>query len=94
MGALSDCGRQFALVGGLAVSMRSEPRFTKDVDLAVSVADDADAEQVVHSLLQIGYSVLASLEQIATGRLATIRLRPPVEGSEIVVDLLFASCEI
>ena len=31
-----DC----ALVGGLAVSVRAEPRFTRDVDLAV-VASDA-----------------------------------------------------
>lgn len=33
-----------ALVGGLAVSVRTEPRFTRDVDLAVGVVDDAEAE--------------------------------------------------
>ncbi len=33
----------YALVGGLAVSARAEPRTTRDVDLAVSVADDREA---------------------------------------------------
>jgi predicted nucleotidyltransferase len=31
---LSERGRRFALVGGLAVSVRSEVRFTRDVDIA------------------------------------------------------------
>ena len=30
-------GRKFALVGGLAVSVRAEVRFTRDVDLVVGV---------------------------------------------------------
>ncbi len=47
---LTALGRQFALVGGLAVSARAEVRFTRDVDLAVAVVDDADAEQLVHLL--------------------------------------------
>lgn len=37
-------GRGFALVGGLAVSARTEPRLTRDTDLAVAVADDVEAE--------------------------------------------------
>jgi hypothetical protein len=36
--------RRFALVGGLAVSARAEPRMTRDADLAVVVNDDHDAE--------------------------------------------------
>lgn len=40
-------GRPFALVGGLAVSFRAEVRFTRDVDLAVVVKDDADFESLV-----------------------------------------------
>jgi hypothetical protein len=31
-------------VGGLAVSSRCEPRFTRDLDLAVASPDDAAAE--------------------------------------------------
>ena len=33
----------FALIGGLAVSARTEPRFTRDADLAVAVESDAQA---------------------------------------------------
>jgi hypothetical protein len=32
------------LVGGLAVSVRTEPRFTRDVDLVVAISDDHAAE--------------------------------------------------
>ena len=34
---------RWALVGGLAVSARTIPRFTKDLDFAVAVADDGEA---------------------------------------------------
>ena len=85
-------GRAFAVVGGLAVSVRAEPRFTRDIDLALAVANDADAEALVRSLVASGYRVIASLEQEAVGRLATVRLQSPSEGPEgVVVDMLFAS---
>ncbi len=82
----------WALVGGFAVSARAEPRFTRDVDVAVEVADDRAAEQSVHDLVTGGYRLLASVEQDAVGRLATVRLSP-VAG-DVVVDVLFASSGI
>ena len=45
-------GRRFALVGGLAVSVRAEVRFTRDVDIAVAVADDPEAESLTYELSQ------------------------------------------
>jgi hypothetical protein len=47
-------GRRWALVGGLAVSARAEPRTTRDVDIVVDVQDDADAEDLddLRSLLR------------------------------------------
>jgi len=82
----------WALVGGLAVSARVEPRFTRDIDLALAVSDDAMAEALVHRLVGLGYGILASLEQEQVGRLATVRLEAPAEGpAGVVVDLLFAS---
>jgi hypothetical protein len=84
--------RAWALVGGLAVSTRAEPRFTRDIDLAVAAADDKDAEAVVRGLVGSGYRVLATLEQETAGRLATVRLEVPRgDPSAVVVDLLFAS---
>jgi predicted nucleotidyltransferase len=80
----------FALVGGLAVSAWVEPRFTRDADLAISVEDDSQAEELVSKLRSKGYSVLATVEQEAVGRLATVRL----EKGDAIVDLLFASSGI
>lgn len=94
---LSELGRRGALVGGLAVSARSEPRFTRDVDVAVVVRDDSDAESLIHALQQRGYRGFGLIEQEATSRLAAIRLeRPGAKGEPAgdVVDLLFASSGI
>lgn len=85
----------WALVGGLAVSVRTEPRFTRDVDVAVAVDGDAGAESLARSMMSNGYQMLATIEQEETGRLATIRLIPPVRNiRSVVVDLLFASSGI
>jgi hypothetical protein len=88
-------GRHFALVGGFAVSARTEPRLTRDADLAVRVTDDRDAEALVRALQGRGWRVVAAVEQDAAGRLATVRLA--VAGEDVhgaVVDLLFASSGI
>jgi len=85
----------FALVGGMAISVRVEPRFTRDVDLAVVAQTDADAETLVRYLRSRGYTVAVALEQVTTRRLATIRLRstsPP--KASVIVDLMCASCGI
>ncbi|MBO0839680.1 MAG: nucleotidyl transferase AbiEii/AbiGii toxin family protein [Sciscionella sp.] len=83
-------------MGGFAVSARAEPRFTRDVDVAVAVADDSEAELLVRDLLGAGYHLSASVEQEATGRLATARLvSMPVRAAEqVIVDVLFASSGI
>lgn len=86
--------RQWALVGGFAVSARAEPRFTRDIDVAVMVDDDLDGERLVRSLLASRYRPLASVEQDETGRLATVRLGCPLGDGDVVVDLLFASSGI
>lgn len=87
---LDLAAKPWALVGGLAVGVRSEPRFTRDIDLAVKVADDAEAEALILTLCQSGYSVHAVIEQKKVGRLATVRLQPPGKVG-IITDLLFAS---
>lgn len=84
----------FALVGGLAVSVRTEPRFTRDADLVVTLASDAEAEALILSLRARGYGAGAIVEQEAVGRLATVRLTLSSEAQAPVVDLLFASSGI
>ena len=77
------------------MSARTEPRFTRDADLAVLVAGDRDAEALVRDLQGRGWRVVAPIEQDAAERLATVRLALAgeyVRGA--VVDLLFASSGI
>lgn len=84
--------RSWAIVGGFAVSARAEPRFTRDIDVAVAVRDDAESEAIVRSLIADGYRPIGSVEQDDAGRLAIMRLNCPVgDAGEVVVDLLFAS---
>jgi predicted nucleotidyltransferase len=83
--------RGFALVGGMAVSIRGEVRFTRDVDLAVSVASDAEVEELVRDLAAVGYMAIATVEHETKKRLAMVRLRSP---NGVVVDLLAASSGI
>ena len=90
-GELRRLGRRFALVGGLAVSVRAEVRFTRDVDIAVAVADDSEAESLTYELRLAGYSAVASVEHETRHRLSTVRLMSP---SGVKVYLLFASSGI
>jgi hypothetical protein len=90
---LNDLGVDLALVGGLAVSVRAEPRLTRDADFAVSVANDSEAEEVVRDLASVGYVPGTMVEQEATGRLAAIRLTHQ-DDPGVVTDLLFASSGI
>jgi len=93
---LGSVGARWALVGALAVGARSKPRFTADLDLALAVASDDEAEHIVAQLRASGYVVGAIMEHRTTGRLATVRLGTEEGGEEDVpvVDLLFASCGI
>ena len=84
----------FALVGGLAVSVRTEPRFTRDADLAVALASDAEAEALIDELCAHDFRMEAVVEQEAVGRLATVRLTRSSELQAPVIDLLFASSGI
>ena len=88
--------RPWALVGGLAVSVLSEPRTTRDLDVAVAVESDGEAEEVVQQLQNRGYRLAqAPFEQTARGRLATVRLLIPGRRAEgVLFDVLLASSGI
>lgn len=86
--ALRRRGRRFALVGGLAVSIRSEVRFTRDVDIAIVALTDAEVEALIRELRVDGYTPVAVVEHETTKRIATVRL---ASKTGVVVDLLIAS---
>jgi len=79
---LATKGRKFAIVGGLAVSVRAEVRFTRDVDVAISVVDDQDAEALVYELRAAGYMPVASVEHETRKRLSTVRLLSPINATD------------
>jgi len=89
--ALEARGRRFALVGGLAVSLRAEVRFTRDVDFALVASDDADVERLVLNLRHEGFATVAVVEDERHGRVAITRLR---SSYGVIVDLLVASSGI
>jgi hypothetical protein len=87
--------RALALVGGLAVSGRTEPRFTRDLDFAIAVENDAEAESIVFGLQGRGFTVVATFEHATMHRLATVRLRQHARAPFVdLLFLLFASCGI
>ncbi len=90
---LTDLGARFALVGGLAVSVWGEPRYTRDVDLAIGVDHDEEAERLVREFSVRNYEIVTVIEQTRANRLATARLRR-IEDRSVYIDLLFASSGI
>jgi hypothetical protein len=86
-------GYSWALVGGLAVSTRAEPRFTADVDVVVAVDDDRAAERFVRGMLADGYSLLQAFDH-DSGRLALARMTLPLDDVDVTIDLMFASSGI
>ncbi len=92
---LGEYDHAWALVGGWAVSIRTEPRFTRDVDVAVAVETDHEAEALVSALTAGPFVIDSVVEQDAVSRLATVRLRPKATGdSGMLLDILFASSGI
>lgn len=81
------------MVGGIAVSLRTQERFTKDIDFAISVESSSAAELLVNSFKNAGFLIAYYLEKEEDGSLMTVRL---TTGGEIglFIDLLFATSGI
>lgn len=91
---LRELGVPWALVGGLAVSAWTEPRTTRDVDVALAVEEDPEAEDLVREMTARGYKLLESLEHKDAHRLSTVRLGMAGKHEGVIADLLFASSGI
>lgn len=92
---LRHLGLRWALIGGFAVSLRGEPRTTKDLDVAIAVTGNRQAESVVRDFTSRGYRLDAVREHLELNRLVSVGLvtRTP-ETRGIVVDVMFASSGI
>lgn len=73
----------WALVGGLAVTLRASPRTTADIDVMVPLPGDPQAESLIGFLISRGWRV----EREFTDREGSVRLRGPLPASE-TVDLM------
>lgn len=94
-GTLDELETPWALIGGLAISSWLEPRFTRDIDIAISVDSDEEAEDFLHSWRSRGFRIDTVIEQDATDRLATVRShRAGDSPDQVVIDLMFASSGI
>lgn len=89
---LRNSGIAFAVVGGIAISARGRPRTTDDLDFAVSIKSDEDAEHVVFALQARGFLVTELFENDA-GRVSTVRT-VRTEWSDIYVDFLLFNSRI
>lgn len=95
MDDLSALRCRWVLVGGWAVGVRSEARFTADIDVAIAVKDDALAERLLFDLRARGYQIDMVLEHETRSRLATARtIIQRGEGEPMRVYFLFASSGI
>ncbi|NJL26729.1 MAG: nucleotidyl transferase AbiEii/AbiGii toxin family protein [Thermoanaerobaculia bacterium] len=91
---LQELGIRWALVGGIAVSLRSEPRTTRDLDIAVATRSNRETDNLIRDLAARGYRRMEPDQHRAhrvTGRVAMDRLLTPKENVEgVAVDLLFS----
>jgi Nucleotidyl transferase AbiEii toxin, Type IV TA system len=84
---------RWALVGGLAVSLRAEPRTTRDIDLVIASESESEAEKLIFFLRQA-----RAWEQVWCldgNRQLTVRMinrRPEIKGT--VVDFMIVSSGI
>lgn len=78
-------GRQWALVGALAVAARAEARATFDVDVAIAVEDLKQADEVVSRLRSLGYQWHSHF-----GSFMTSFLVPGDREADLRLDVLFS----
>ena len=90
---LEEFGLSYAVVGAIAVGARSEPRFTRDVDLAVSVDSDEHSEKFISFLISKDYELRELFQQKSSGEIITCRMAPRNQAG-IMIDFLFKTSGI
>jgi hypothetical protein len=80
-------GIEYAICGGFAVSIHTEPRATEDLDLLILAEDLPRCRAVVQAL---GYTQFGEPMQFAQGRITLQRLvKPEPKGEDLaMLDLL------
>ena len=89
VGALNSAGVEYALAGGLAVSLYVRPRATLDIDLLVAAAD---CDKAVSALAGCGYQELTS--PLLLPRITIRRVTRMQDEDMFFVDLLVAGHDL
>jgi len=83
-------GYKCALVGGVAVGVWGEERFTKDLDFALAVKTDKDAEKLVKAMVDKGFRIETVLEHKPSDSIALVIFSSPTSDKiPYRVDLIF-----
>jgi hypothetical protein len=84
---------QFALCGGLAMAVYSQPRATLDIDIMV---EESALQRVIETSREIGYTFDAGEMRFNKGRIRIHRLTKPAQEPEntLTLDLLIVTPEI
>lgn len=92
---LADLELSWALIGGLAISAQTDPRFTEDIDISLFLPTDNEVERLIFTLQRKGWRAETILEQTYFDKdiIATVRFLTP-KSPNIHVDILFASSGI
>lgn len=92
---LHQSGVAWCLVGGLGTSVYVEPRTTKDIDILVSVPDEAQGDNLKDLLLTKGYtSPQILMHTTPTRRMGWRVFIPPSREASIPLDILVSACGI
>jgi hypothetical protein len=92
-GALRDSGVDYAVCGGIAVTIHGATRTTKDIDLLVA-PEDVDRAMEALRPLQYTFAALPMTFEDDTGRAQRVqRVTKLQDGAALVVDLLIAEHE-
>jgi len=85
----------WALVGALAVSVHTEPRTTRDIDVAIALKGEESQEDLVDQLVNRGFRNPTILMHVVPTHKLGIRLQVPAQvGTSVALVLLFTSSGI
>lgn len=92
---LNELHAPWALIGALACSVYSQPRTTRDIDVAIAVEKADLLDSLLHALESRGYGKPGLLLHASPARRLGFRLSIPVtEGPAVPLDLLVSSSGI
>lgn len=91
---LESLNIEYALIGALAVSIYTEPRTTRDIDIAIALSNEEE-EVLIQSLMKAGYNKRSVLLHVMpTQKLGTRLQQLNGERSSTPLDLLTSSSGI